>query len=208
MEYISTLSAIFIANIILMVTPGPNVLLIAQTSAIHSRRSGIITALGVVTMGFIWPGLAIVGLSFIFQKMTWLYAILRLIGSFYLIYLGFRSWRSATKPIELPMSSSHLSGNRPSFFMLGFFTSLSNPKILVFMGSFLAAMLPANSPDWFKILVIAMFGINSLWWHTLVAYAFSTSKIQHTYSHLKSWLERITGGIFFILGIRLALSSE
>jgi len=205
LDYLPVMLAIFIAHIVLMVTPGPNVLLIAQVSATQSRTSGIRVALGIVAMGFIWPSLAIMGLSIIFERWGWLYIVLRIAGALYLIYLGYKTWRSASKPFVFTPSATP-SENTQAFFILGFLTSLSNPKVLVFMGSFFTAMLPVHSPDWLKIAVIMMFGINSLWWHVLVAYAFSTSKVQQAYSVSKGWLERITGGLLIFLGIRLMTS--
>lgn len=207
MEYLPLLITIFAAHIVLMVTPGPNVLMIAQISASESRKSGLWVAMGVALMGFIWPTLAIIGLNVIFETIEWLYITLKIIGSLYLIYLGYKTWRSAGEPFTLASPSTDPQ-TKHRFFLLGFLTSLSNPKVLVFMGSFFTVMLPVTSPIWFKILVIMMFGINSLWWHGLVAYAFSTIKIQQIYMSSKTWLERITGGLLIALGMRLMVTSE
>ena len=207
MEYVPTIIAIFLAHIIIMITPGPNTLLIAQTSATNSRVAGLLVALGVATMGLIWPILAIIGLGVILAKVGWIYSILKIVGGLYLIYLGYKSWRSAGQPVALtPSSVTHK--HRKSFYFLGFFTSLSNPKVIIFMGSFFTSMLPITSPTWVKIVVIIVFAINSLWWHTLVAYAFSTARVQNIYRASKSWLERVTGGVFMVLGARLALTNE
>lgn len=206
MEYLSVIVAIFSAHVLLMITPGPNVLLIAQVSATQSRMSGLRVALGVGLMGFIWPTLAIVGLSVVFQKIGGLYIVLKIIGALYLMYLGYKTWHSASQPLDF--TSDHDAKRQRHFFKMGFFTSLSNPKVLVFMGSFFTAMLPIEAPVWLKVVVILIFGINSLWWHTMVAYAFSTNRIQKIYARFKGLLERITGGLLVLLGLRLMIARD
>lgn len=207
MEYLPLFLTIFVAHVVQMITPGPNVLLIAQASAGQSRYHGLKIALGVASTSFVWPSLAILGLNVIFEQMVWLYIILKWLGASYLIFLGIKSWQSADKLTVLTSAQQkQLSSRSP--YQVGVLTSLTNPKTLVFMGSFLAALLPATSPIWVKIAVVAMFTINSLWWHTLVAYALSLRSIQQGYLSIKKKLDRVVGVLFVLLGLRLAVSGR
>ena len=207
MEYLPLFISMFAAQIVIMITPGPNVLLIAQISASQSRRNGLMVALGVATAGFIWPLLALLGLSVIFDKMVWLYVAFKWLGAGYMVYLGVKSWVSAEKAPTVT-TSFPIHQSRWSHYCLGLLTSLTNPKVLIFMGSFFAAMLPATAPLWVKLAVVIMFTFNSTWWHTFVAYALSLDAMQRGYLAIKKQLDRAVGVLFIGLGIRLAFSSR
>jgi len=203
MEYVPVILSLFVAHLFILISPGPNVLLISTISASHSRKAGLHVSLGVATAAFIWPSLAIVGLGFIFQSFSWLYLTIKFLGAIYLVYLGVKSWQSAKKPV-IDTSVSTLEGRQSSFYLKGLITSLSNPKVLVFFTSFFAALLPPIVPIWVKVVVVIMFGINSLVWHGFVAYVMSMNRIQTIYGAVKIWLDRIVGVFFIVLGLRLA----
>lgn len=76
MEHLQVLLSVFVAQLLLMISPGPNVLLVSQVSASQSRRAGLQVALGIATAGFIWPCLALFGLSVVFEQVLWLYLVL------------------------------------------------------------------------------------------------------------------------------------
>lgn len=206
MEHLPIFLTIFLAHILLLVSPGPNVLLVAQVAASHSRKSGLLTSLGISTGSFIWALLAILGLSVIFEQVAWLYLILKYIGALYLIYLGYKCWRDAEKPLAT-LPSETLTRSK-SVYGLGLVTNLSNPKVLIFMGSFFAAMLPAASPMWVKGGVLIMYTLTSLSFHILIAYALSTSRVQQGYNMVKAWLDRVIGAFFIVIGLKLAFSGE
>ena len=203
MSYIPVLLSLFVAHLIILVSPGPNALLISTVSASQSRKAGLDVALGVATAAFIWPSLAIIGLGFIFQNFAWLYLTIKFLGAIYLVYLGIKTWRSAKESITVATSST-LERKRYSFYLQGLFTSLSNPKVLVFFTSFFATLLPPTVPIWVKFTVVMMFGINSVLWHSFVAYVMSMNQVQTIYSSIKVWLDSFVGVFFIVLGLRLA----
>ena len=63
MNYLPTLATVFFAHMLVMISPGPNVLLVSQVAAGRSRAAGLRVALGVATGGFIWACLALFGLK-------------------------------------------------------------------------------------------------------------------------------------------------
>lgn len=207
MDYIPILLSLFFAHLIILVSPGPNALLISTISASQSRKAGLDVAMGVATAAFIWTSLAILGLGFIFQSFSWLYLTIKFLGAMYLVYLGIKSWQSAKEAIPLT-SDSGLERKQYSYYLQGLFTSLSNPKVLVFFTSFFAALLPPTVPIWVKCTVVVMFGINSILWHSFVAYVMSMNQVQTIYSSIKVWLDRFVGVFFIVLGLRLAFYSR
>ena len=59
MNYAVVLSSIFAVHMLAMISPGPNVLIVTQTALSHTRRAGIVTALGVATGSTIWSSAAL-----------------------------------------------------------------------------------------------------------------------------------------------------
>ena len=54
MDYAVVLGSVFAVHMVAMVSPGPNFLIVTQTAISRTRRTGIVTALGVATGAAIW----------------------------------------------------------------------------------------------------------------------------------------------------------
>src|ERR687885_470648 len=105
MNHAVVLSSVFAVHVLAMTSPGPNVLVVTQTAIGHTRRAGIVTALGVATGSAVWSGAALFGLSVVFEQLAWLYGGLKLLGGTYLLYLGIKLWRTADHPVVLSLSA-------------------------------------------------------------------------------------------------------
>jgi threonine efflux protein len=136
MNYAVVLSSVFTIHVLAMISPGPNVLIVTQTAIGHTRRAGIVTALGVATGSATWAGTALFGLSIVFEQLAWLYGGLKILGGMHLLYLGIKLWRIADHPPAIS-SFTHAPANTDwRAFRLGLLTNLTNPKALVFLAAF------------------------------------------------------------------------
>lgn len=208
MDYLPTLATIFFAHVLVMISPGPNVLLVSQVAASQSRAAGLKVALGVATGGFAWACLALFGLGVIFEQVVWLYLALKLLGGAYLVFLGVRSWRAAGEPLATGDRKDSVNQPRRSFYLSGLLTNLSNPKSLIFFGSFFAAVIPGAAPLPVKVGAVLLIGFNVVWWHIFLAYTMSNSSVQRGYTTVKTWLDRVVGVVFVTIGLRLAFSGR
>lgn len=208
MDYLLTLATIFFAHLLMMISPGPNVLLVSQVAASRSRAAAFRVALGVATGGFTWACLALFGLGVVFEQMVWLYVALKFLGGAYLVFLGVKSWRSADEPLAIGDVEDSVGKPRKSLYLLGLLTNLSNPKSLIFFGGFFAAVIPAAAPSPVKVVAVLLIGFNVVWWHIFVAHAMSNSRVQRGYAAVKTWLDRVVGVVFVAIGLRLAFSQR
>lgn len=206
MNFLPVLVTIFFAHMIMMISPGPNVLLVTQIAASQSRTAGLQVAFGIVTGALTWACLALFGLSIIFEQVVWLYFALKFLGGGYLVYLGIKSWRSANKP--LIVTKNGVVKSKRSLYLLGLMTNLSNPKSLIFFGSFFAALIPATAPLGVKLGAVLVVGFNVIWWYVFLALAMSLGRVQRRYAAIKTWLDRVIGSLFIIIGLRLAFSGR
>lgn len=208
MSYWATLTGIALVHLAVMVSPGPNFLVLTQTSISQPRRTGILTAMGIATGALIWSSSALVGVSFLFEKLSWLYQGVRLFGGAYLVYLGIKMCFHAAEPQNLPPNLNRKVRDAWSSFRVGLMTNLTNPQSLVFFSSIFANLLPPEGPMWVRVAAVAIIVINAIWWHCLVAQVFSTGKVQRVYRSAKRLVNQVTGSILAILGLRLIFSSS
>ena len=76
---------------------GPNILAIIGTSMQRGRRDGTALALGVATGTAVWATLTVTGLTALVTTYAGAVIVLKIFGAFYLLWLAFKSLRSAMR---------------------------------------------------------------------------------------------------------------
>lgn len=208
MTYGLVLGSVFVVHVLAMLSPGPNVLVVTQTAASRTRRAGVLVALGVATGAALWSGAALLGLSALFMQVGWLYAALTFAGGAYLLYLSFRLWRGASRPLVLTAGEPVTSQTDWQAFCLGLLTNLTNPKALVFYGSIFAALLTPELPAWVKLAAFGIIVGNSVIWHGALACFFSAGRAQRFYQRVKGGIDRVAALVLALLALRLILPNQ
>jgi threonine/homoserine/homoserine lactone efflux protein len=118
------------AALIMVLTPGPNMIYLISRSIAQGRKAGVISLLGVI-IGFLVHMLAAaVGLSALFLAVPMAYEVLKWIGALYLLWLA---WQAVRPGGRSPFEPKPLPPDPPSrLFLMGFLTNALNPKIAVF----------------------------------------------------------------------------
>lgn len=199
----------FIATLIMNITPGNDVLYVASRSISQGTKAGIISALGIFTGCFVHIFAAVLGLSIIIARSTYLFSIIKFAGAAYLIFLGVKAL--LTKPKVDPDTKDLVKINKWKLFKQGVITDALNPKVAIFFLSFLPQFIDPSSP-YFKLQLFTL----GFWFNlqgTLVLFIFAVilGKTKNFFKqNPKVWLiqEKITGTLFIGLGIRLALATK
>ena len=89
------LPLILIAALVAGASPGPATLAIAGTSMSSGRKSGLSLASGIMTGSLIWSVAAALGIGAIMLANAWVFEIIRYFGAIYLMFLAYKSGRSA-----------------------------------------------------------------------------------------------------------------
>ena len=118
------------AALLMVLTPGPNMIYLISRSICQGRSAGVISLFGVIG-GFVVHMLAAaIGVSAIFLAVPLAYEALKWVGAAYLLWLAWQAVkpgaRSPFEPRELPSDSPR------KLFAMGFLTNLLNPKAAVF----------------------------------------------------------------------------
>jgi len=202
MSYTAILAAIATIHIFGNFTPGPNLVLVSQVSAAQSRHAGFVASIGLALGAVIWATAASAGLGAL-SELAWLQDLLRYVGGAYLIYIGVRKlWGNGQAN-----ASIHAATNWQAF-RAGVLLNLANPYCLIFFVGIFAAMLPADSPYWFRAAAVAVIFVDALLWYGALAFVFSTAAVSSLYGKIGKWLDRIAGGLLTVFGVRLIFSNR
>lgn len=119
-----------VASILLVLTPGPNLLYLVSRTLCQGRRAGIVSLAG-TSLGFVFHVIAAaLGLSAIFLTVPLLYDALRYAGAAYLLYLAWDALKPGGRGVFAPRVLPQDSPGR--LFRMGLLTSVLNPKVAMF----------------------------------------------------------------------------
>jgi RhtB (resistance to homoserine/threonine) family protein len=195
-----TLLSIGLVQLLAVISPGPSFLITARTAVAQSRTDGVKVALGLGTGTVLWAVAALLGLNVLFRALPPLFIAMKVLGALFLLWIAFQILRHAADPIALDGPKRETVTNP---FMKGFLTQISNPKVAVFFGSIFIAMLPADVPLWMTLTLVAIVSFNEIWWYSVVALFFGSSRVRRFYIGAKKWIDRATGLFLGTLGLRL-----
>jgi threonine/homoserine/homoserine lactone efflux protein len=209
MELFAAILSIAVALTLGAMSPGPSFILVARTSLAVSRRDGLAAAVGMGVGGVLFSAIALLGLLAILTAVPLLHLALKVLGGTYLVYLGYRIWRSARQPLVIEGASLQ---NRPTqawrSFVLGLVTQVSNPKTAIVYASVFASLLPHDIPPLaLVVLPIMVFAIETIW-YSVVALALSSPSPRAHYLALKAWIDRTAGTIMSLLGLKLIFEAQ
>ena len=150
------LLAFIAACILLALTPGPNMSLILANTLSHGLRAGLITLAGTTTALALLVAAAAVGMGSMMVLMSAWFDLIRWVGALYLVYLGARQlWLFRQRRMNGGWSAQ-LPSRPGSWYVQGVVVSLSNPKVILFLGAFLPQFVdPARDPVW-QLSVLAV----------------------------------------------------
>ena len=122
---------VFAAAALLMVlTPGPNMIYLISRSICQGRTAGVISLLGVMAGFLVHMLAAAIGLTALFLAIPLAYEVLKWAGAAYLLYLA---WQAVKPGARSPFEARDLPADPPrKLFLMGFITNVLNPKIAVF----------------------------------------------------------------------------
>ena len=122
---------IFAAACLLMVlTPGPNMIYLISRSICQGRKAGVTSLVGVVAGFFVHMFAAAAGLTAVFLAVPIAYEALKWAGALYLLWMA---WQALKPGARSPFEARDLAPDSTSKLMLmGFMTSVLNPKVAVF----------------------------------------------------------------------------
>ena len=195
----------FVVGEVPVVTPGHDFALTLLSSLTYSRRAGVYTAVGIGLGNAIHATYCLIGIGALISQSILLFNALKFVGAGYLIYLGVKSLRAK------PVTSDSWQDNRRTVgalaaFRLGLFGNLLNPKATLFFLALFTQIIHPGTPFVAQVLYGGTVALQSLIWFALLALLISQYWVKQLLMGVAHWLERITGALLILLGLRLAVT--
>lgn len=126
------------ASAVLLIIPGPTVLLVVSYALGQGWRTVLPMTVGVALGDFTAMTLSMLGLGALLATSATLFTILKWVGAVYLVYLGIRLWRAGGTLDAAPRTDGVSAAK-----MLGhaWLVTALNPKSITFFVAFLPAFL-------------------------------------------------------------------
>lgn len=201
MEFILIASAHFLA----LLSPGPDFFLIMQTALRMPMRYALCVCAGIATANAIYLAIAVLGLEAV-RNMHLLMAVLKYLGSGYLIYIGYLLLRAPKRPITQNTEGDILrQQSLIRQFALGFASASLNPKNAIFYLSLFTVMVSTETP----LAIRTLYGL----WMTSVVFIWDIGMAavignRRAKKYLEKWifgLEKLSGLMLSLFGILLCL---
>jgi amino acid exporter len=186
--------------------PGPNLLVVVQSSLAKGRAAGIAAGLGIATGDGIYAGLGLFGMSALITEGGTLFHAIKFLGGLYLIWFGVRLFL-ARAPVTLSSESISTAGTLRGYFARGLVTDLANPQTVLFFASIFAVTLTPNTPTYVK--AVSWIGIvaTSVLWRSLLSVTLSHDRVRRAYERAQVPMERLVGVALGAFGARLLIQS-
>jgi threonine/homoserine/homoserine lactone efflux protein len=199
---------LFIAtSLLIIITPGQDLVLVLSRGISHGARAGIATA-GGVSLGLIGHTLfATFGLGAVLMASNIVFVSIKVVGAVYLVYLGYKL---ITSKSHLPQTGSEHSISLWKCFSSGAFSNISNPKITIFYFAYLPQFISSSQHTHIDLLFLGtVFACITFIVKGPIGYfAGKLSKwILNNGAFLK-WLNRTSGVVLVLLGVKLAFEKK
>lgn len=194
--------------LVALALPGPDFFMISSLSLSRGRMAGVQAACGIAAGNFIWSTLSVCGLSMLFATWGDLLIIVRLCGGAYLLYMGYRLWKSSFEQAagaDVEGQAVKARHTRHPF-VIGTLTNLTNPKAIAFFSSVFALILPPAATVATQLAILGEIALLSALWFGFVSYCLSAPAMRKAYMRWNRWIDRVAGTLMALFGIRLLTS--
>jgi threonine/homoserine/homoserine lactone efflux protein len=190
---------------IVVITPGVDMALVTKNALLQGRSAAQAAALGINVGIFCWTIAAAVGLAAVIAASATAFAVVKLAGALYLLYLGVRVLL-ASRHASSTFSTAPRPVSTRAAFRQGVASNLLNPKIAVFFTSLLPQFLDKGHAGVRDLLLLgALFNVMGVIWLLTYAVIAARGRDLLNQPRVKRAFDRLSGVALIALGARVAL---
>jgi RhtB (resistance to homoserine/threonine) family protein len=187
---------------VVMVIPGPDMVLVLRNTFVGGRGAGLQTSMGILSGNLVHITYCVLGIGLIISKSIMAFSALKFAAALYLIYLGIASFRSGATTLDTKDDEGRRRNT--SWFVQGFINNLLNPKgTLFYLGVFTTVITPETSTSATLVLIFSMMLVSALFWLFFV-YTLDRPTIRRLVERSQRTVNHICGVLLLLLGIRVA----
>ena len=186
----------------LVLTPGPDMMIVAGHAARGGVRAGLAAMAGIMLGGVFYMALCGFGFLSVLSAFPTLFMVVKIAGAAYLAWLGFKLLRGAVRPVP--------AGEAPALgkpFRQGLLSTVLNPKVALFFLAILPQFVGQgpDAPLRGALLIAVPYVLGSFWLSGL-AFVVARAGRAAKQSSAMRWIEGVLGAAFIGLAGRLALA--
>lgn len=184
-------------------SPGPDFTIVTKNSLVYSRKSGVLSALGIGLGILVHITYSVIGVAVILSKNPSLLAVIQYVGAAYLLYLGYLSLTDTFHASK--KSSIRVSHDIPPFEAVknGFITNITNPNATLFFLSIYTTLISKQTPLFMRTLYGLEMSVATFAWFCTVALIFSHPIIKTRISGVQFYIEKIMGVALIFLALKI-----
>lgn len=191
---IPLLAATVLSCFLIVLTPGPGVLMILHLGAHGGRRTSSLFVVGHLAGDLTWAALALIALRWVQLLSPVFFTVLTLLSALYLIYLGIRALMAA----HTPQADTAPAG--PRTVLQGAAFGMTNPKSYPVTFAIFTAVL-GDRIELLKVSTIPLFlaasVLGCLTAGMLLAWISGLDVIRRLYNKAAPWISRAVALVFF-----------
>ena len=199
------LSGFLAVAVLITLAPGPDNLMVLSLGMARGRQAGVAFGLGCALGCLNHTLLAALGISALIAASPTAFTVLRIAGGLYLVWLGVQAIRSA-RPASV---AAAMSEPPMKLFVKGLIANAINPKVILFFLAFLPQFVDTGHghAGWQIVQLGLLFTFETvLIFGAIGWFAGRLGERLARHPAVGTWLDRIAGGIFVALGLRLLVA--
>jgi threonine/homoserine/homoserine lactone efflux protein len=212
MTGMSTAHLLAFAGIVLLaaMAPGPDFAIVVRRSVVAGVRSGMAAALGVGAGVFVWAVSAAVGVAALLAASAVAFAVVKIVGAAYLLYLGVRALRTASRRGGDVDNGGADVGPESIWtsFRQGLVCNVLNPKAAAFFVALMPQFVGSGSAYGATVALAGVAGVVAFGWFCVVANLVGALRRLFARPAVRRAVDAVTGTALVALGIRLAATSR
>ncbi|MGH1485448.1 MAG: LysE family translocator [Cellvibrionaceae bacterium] len=203
--YIPELLSVTIIAIFMAISPGADFVMVSRNSIFYSRSAGLFSSLGISLAIWIHVAYSIAGLAIIISNSIVLFSILKYLGAAYLIYIGWKTFKS--RPLATTADEKK-EANLSNFsaFKIGFICNALNPKTTIFFLSIFTQVIKPDTPLIIQLVYGAIISMAHLAWFGFVSLFLSHPILLEKFNQCKSIIEKCIGTLLIAFGVKVAFT--
>ena len=192
--------AFAIASTIILVIPGPTIILVMSQSIKYGPRAVVPLVAGVLLGDLTAMTFSLLGLGVVLSTSYLLFSLFKWIGALYLIYLGVKMW--VTVPLHYEQPDPLLSSHSGRLFRGAFIVTALNPKSIAFFIAFFPQFIHPHHPVFPQLFLLGatfltLAGINA------ALYGIFGGGMKHFFTKrsVRKWINRAGGSALIGAGV-------
>jgi threonine/homoserine/homoserine lactone efflux protein len=199
---------VVVAHFLALLSPGPDFVLVVKSAVKNRKNQAIGVALGIAAANAFYISLCLVGVGSILASSAVVMTVLKVAGGLYLSWLAIMALKARKKDYvfaEAPAAGAREQGQTSLFreFVVGFTSSILNPKLPLFYLSLFTLVLNNEVGMWFKIaLGLWMSGLVFVW-DAFIIFILSRRRVRQVFTGIAFYIDKVTGTILGLIGVKI-----